>query len=1078
MKHGNHISTARTHRLWHVLAELSTPKWQRTPGRILVALLLSLAASTGHTQAPQKDTVATRKYSVALGFQKKKLFDQAAQRWQQFIKDYPQNKRVPTAYHHLGVCQIQSQKFVEAAGAFRTLLSTFPQFPARDSAQFNLAMALYNAALASTKPADFNAAAAGFATVTAQYGKSPLVDQSLYYQAECLCLAKKQSEAVPVYEQLIAQFPKSSLLNQAHYSLAATLQELKKEEPAATVLATFLTRFPKDPLIPDVQLRLGLSLFNQGKFAESEPLFVQAASSKEYPHADYALMHQGQALFEQDKVSEAATAYESVQQRFPKSSLLPATQLAAGKCRYRLEQFPQAQQQFGAAVAAKGEDAPEAAHWLGRTLLRLKKPAEAITVLDQAIADYPKSASIPNCKYARIDAIAMIPDRQPEAVKLYAQFSEQHPAHPKAPDSLYQAAFIALQLTDVAAAQKHCETFLANPTNLKHAIAPHLLLTAADAYLQGKTPDPQKSEGFYRQIVSGFPNHERVPRAQLGIGICLRAQQQWDAAIKQLTTSEAAFQQPALLAESRLLIGQSHLAAKRPPDAVAALRSAIAAKPDWEHVDEIRFVLGVSLRAAQEMDAAIAELEQFNAIHLKSTYRDQALIQLAEIQSLQNKYDLAIATYGKLIAELPTSTRLPAALYGLGSGQFELGQVPAALKTLDQLVANHPQSDVIPRGRYLRGLCRLNAQQYAPASEDLQAFLNSKPDPEPLADAQFALARCQLGLKQVQPATQTMNALLKQTPNYPRADDVYYELGFAYLELEDNKQAIAAFTTLANKLPDSPRAAESAYRVGELEEQANHFPEAAAAFQLGLQRPGEVVVREKLFYRLGNLQYQQKQYDEAVATFEKQLAEIPTGELSFAAIYLSGESRFAQKQFRQALDTYSRIVESKAETAREFQARALYRGGICASQLSDWPLSEQRFAALVQQFPKFQQLGEARYGLGVAMQNQKKLDEAKSVFGKITVDLPDTETAAKSWFMMGQCCFAQKQFAEAIDCFSEVAFGFKHPEWQPLSYFEAGRCYVQLKNVTAARKMLTAVVKEFPKHARVKDAQTILKQLK
>ena len=112
------------------------------------------------------------------------------------------------------------------------------------------------------------------------------------------------------------------------------------------------------------------------------------------------------------------------------------------------------------------------------------------------------------------------------------------------------------------------------------------------------------------------------------------------------------------------------------------------------------------------------------------------------------------------------------------------------------------------------------------------------------------------------------------------------------------------------------------------------------------------------------------------------------------------------------------------------------------------------------------------------MQNQKKLDPAKSVFQQITVDLPDTETAAKSWFMMGQCCFAQKKFPEAIDCFSEVAFGFKHPEWQPLSYFEAGRCYVQLKNVTAARKMLTAVVEEFPKHARVKDAQAILKQLK
>ena len=1057
---------------------LSRAQRPRPGGLLLAALLLLTAASESRTQAPKADTVATRKYSVALGFQKKKLFDQAAQRWGQFIKEFPQDKRLPTAYHHLGVCQIQSEKFAEAAASFRALLAKFPQFPSRDSAQFNLGMALYNAALTAAKPAEFVIAATNFGAVTAQYGKSPLVDQAMYYQAECLYQAEKREEAVAVYEKLISQFPQSGLLGQAHYSLAATLQDLARDEPAAKVLGTFLTKFPQDPLVPDVQLRLGLSLFNQGNFAESEPLFVKAAAAAEYQFADHALMRQGQALFEQDKVAEAAAVYESLPQRFPKSALHSATQLAAGKCRFRLAQFPQAQQQFAASLAAKGEEAPDAAHWLGRTLLRLNKPTEAIGILDQAIAAYPKSPLLPDCTYARIDAVATIPERQKEAVTLYAQFVQTYPKHEKVPESLYQAAFLALQLADIATAQKHCETFLGDPMRLKHALAPHVLLTAGEVYLKAEPAAPQKSEARYRQLVATFPDHERVPRAQMGIGICLHSQNKFDEAIAHLTTTAPVFKQPELLAESRMWIGQSQLDAKRPPEAVAALRSALQAKPDWVHADEISFLLGVAHRAAQQFDAAVIELGHFNAKHAKSTYRDQALLQLAEIHAQHKKYDLAIASYTKLVNELPQSSRIPAALYGMGSGQFELDQLPAALQTLDKLVSGYPQSDFLPRGRYLRGLCRLASQQFAPAVEDFQAFLTSKPDPETSADAQFAIARCQLGLKQTGPAIQGMSALLQKLPNYRRADDVYYELAFAHLELKNNKEAIAAFSTLATKLPDSARAAESAYRVGELEEQAERFTEAANAFRLGLERAAELPVREKLFYRLGSLHYQQKQYTDAVATFDKQLTEIPKGELVYAAVYLLGESWFSQKQFRKALDTFTRIVGTDVEQASEFQERSLYRSGVCASQLTEWGLSEQRFAVLVQRFPKFEQVGEARYGLGVAMQNQNKLDQAQAVFRKITDDLPDTETAAKSWFLMGQCCFAQKQYTEAIDCFSEVAFGFKHPEWQPLSYFEAGRCYVQLKNPAAARKMLTAVVEEFPNHPRVKDAQSILKQLK
>ena len=161
----------------------------------------------------------------------------------------------------------------------------------------------------------------------------------------------------------------------------------------------------------------------------------------------------------------------------------------------------------------------------------------------------------------------------------------------------------------------------------------------------------------------------------------------------------------------------------------------------------------------------------------------------------------------------------------------------------------------------------------------------------------------------------------------------------------------------------------------------------------------------------------------------------------------------------------------------EFRAPSLYRAGICTGNLRDWTASETHYSRLIKEFANFEQVNEARYGLGMALQNQKKLDAAIQVFQQIIALETVSETAAKSWFMVGQCCFAQKKYRQAIDAFSEVAFGFKHAEWQPLSFFEAGRCYLQLKNKKAARKMLQTVVDEFPKHPRVKDAKAILGQI-
>lgn len=1044
---------------------------------VLMGLLLSLCfANTAPSQDQQADPVATRKYSVALGFQKKKLYDQATRRWQEFIKAYPKSTRLATAHHHLGVCQIQQEKFAEATATFRTLLSKFPKFTALDSGQFNLGLAMYNAALKSEQPNDFKQAAAAFAVVPAKYGKSELVPTALYYQAECVSLGGDLNGAVPIYQKLVGGFAGHPLQPQAHYAYGATLQDLQKDAEAEVIFKAALQKFAQDPLANECKVRLGLSLFNQKKFPEAAPLFSQAAAVADFASADFALMKYAQTLFEQDKVKEAAAQYESLPKKFAESQYIGAAHLAGGKCRYRSEELPQALNDFTAAVNLKKEEAAEAAYWLGRTLVLLKKPLDAIKALDQAIAAYPKSEFLPQCKYARIDAIFAIEARRKEAVPLFAQFAAQNAKHQKAPESLYRAALGALQLEDHVNAQKYSATYIANGEFMKHELAPDVLLTGAESYLRAEKPDPAKAEALYRQLVAQHAQHEAVPRAQLGIGACLHAAQKYDPAIAHLTQTAGVFKDPVLLAESRLLIGRSHLDVTRAKEAVPILRSALAAKPDWEHADEVLFLLAVSLRGAEDLPNAIVELNKLNAAHPKSAYRDQALYQLGEVYFQQQKYDEAIREYQKVVSQQAMSSFVPAALYGIAAAQFEKADYKTAVSSLTTLITKHAQSPVTPRGKYLRGMSHLRLQQYKEGVPDLTQFIATKPPEPDLLGARFALSRCQIGLGQHAPAIAEMSKLLAEKPEYERADDVYYELGFAYLATEKPKEAADAFRTLAQKRPMSPRAAESWYRVGEYHDSQEQLPEAAAAYTAGLKGLPEPV-REKLFYKLGSVQYKQEQYPAALQSLDAQLKEFAAGDLAFAATYLAGESLFAQKKYAEALARLVKVAAANDEKAKEFRSPALYRSGICAANLNQWAASQQHYKTLIDQFPKFEVIGEARYGLGVALQSQQKFDEARAVLKQVTETEPNTETAAKSWFMMGQCWFAQKKYVEAIDCFSEVAFGFKHEEWQPLSYFEAGRCYIQLQNPEAARKMLTAVVEQFPKHARVNDAKTILAQL-
>src|SRR5262249_42085077 len=260
-----------------------------------------------------------------------------------------------------------------------------------------------------------------------------------------------------------------------------TQQELAQDKEAAATFQGFLDKFPKDRLAGECRVRLGLVLFGQKRYPEAARLFEQAAALPDFPFADFALMQQAPCVHKQKQLAQAAALYETLPKKFPASARAGPALLAAGKCWVEASDWARAEAAFKAALTRKFDDAPDAAYWLGQVLLTRKRPAEAVAVLDRAIAAYSQSPRLPPLVFARINALYEQTGRRKEATALAADFARKYPGHELTPRALYLAALGSLGAEDFLTAQAHADAFLKKFA--RHELTPEVLYIGGEAFL-------------------------------------------------------------------------------------------------------------------------------------------------------------------------------------------------------------------------------------------------------------------------------------------------------------------------------------------------------------------------------------------------------------------------------------------------------------------------------------------------------------------------------------------------------------------------------------------------------------------
>ncbi|NQT36608.1 MAG: tetratricopeptide repeat protein [Planctomycetes bacterium] len=1061
---------------------------------LLVPSLLFVAVFLIHPDAAraQDDAEQAARILFNMGAEWQNLgdYDKAAVKWSEFIAKYPTDSRSARVRYFLGICRLRTRKHAEAVKSFQEMLSLHPESPYAGAARYNLGMALYEIALASEKPDDFRTAAAALGKVAAGNGQDKHAHRALYCQGDALFSAGDLEGAVVVLRRLIKDVPNGPLLARAYYDLGITQQELNRHPEAAATFKAFLDNdtFANHELAPEIRLGLGISLLAQKQYDKAERELEQVAKLSGFAQADTALFRQAECRAGAGKPEDAAKLFAELLSRFPQSSYRTAAQLAAGKFHFQSRRWDDARKALEPLAADSQKESAEAAYWLGRALLELKKPADAATVLEKATGRFQTGDFATYLQKTHIDALFELPEKRAEAVGRYERFAAQFPDHPLTPHALYMAAFAALGEEDYATARRHAEAFLSKPALAEHELAPAVLYIAAEARLLPAEADAaalKEAETFYRRLVTDHTEHHRVPRSHLRIAWCLYRTDRQAEAKDYLASILASLTDAEHRAEAQLLIGRCHDAADDHAEALAAFDAALKAKPDWPRNDEVLVMAARSHRALGDSAAAAERLKRIRSDFPQSARSAQACCELGEIYQKQERYKEAIERYKEVVEKYADSDFVASARYGLAASYYAAADDDNALVQLDQLLTGTPEESLANRSRYLRGLVYQRLKQYDKAAGDLQAFLGNGATGAAASAARYALAMCNIHMGQFDKVPAAVAALRNGDPEYADTDRLYYELAHTLLEQGKPDEAARAFRRLAEEMPGSKLAGEAWFRVGRWHEEtaekaaddasrAAETGKAADAYAAGLAKAKAPGLREKLQCKVGEIQYRQGKYAEAATTLQAQLREHPDGPYAGPAQFLAGESLFNQRQFEAALPLYAAVAEKKLE---KYRSGALYQAGRCAGALERWPDCEKYFKSVLEEFAEFPQTQEARYGLGFAMQRQNRLSEAKEVYQQVIEAKRINDTTARAHFMLGEIAFAEKKYDEAVDLFFEVAASYPFDKWQAKARYEAGRCFIELDQKEKAKAAFRIVIDRFGKSPEAENAARLLDEL-
>jgi TolA-binding protein len=322
-------------------------------------------------------------------------------------------------------------------------------------------------------------------------------------------------------------------------------------------------------------------------------------------------------------------------------------------------------------------------------------------------------------------------------------------------------------------------------------------------------------------------------------------------------------------------------------------------------------------------------------------------------------------------------------------------------------------------------------------------------------------------------------------PDHPQSEArarMFYDAAWAYRAAGADPGG--AYAKLLAQFPDLALAVEGRLELAEVLADAGKADDAIKLLKDAIDKepadkptPPETIDRVRI--RLGAALFEKTDFAAAQGQFDA-VGNNDKSPLRAHGLYRSAECALALDK---ADDAQKKLVVFRDNPTFHNVAgvsdRALLRLGYAYARLKQWEPARQAFQMVIDRYGNNNAWAvDARYGIGWALQNQGRYDDAVTAYALVTQATTD-DRAAKAHLQIGLCRAAQSKWSDAGKSFASVYFGYELPDLKFPAMLEHARALVEEKKPEEATKLLDRVLKDAPKGSEwAKAAQERLDKVK
>jgi len=724
-----------------------------------------------------------------------------------------------------------------------------------------------------------------------------------------------------------------------------------------------------DPALDDYNL--AVQLYKQGRWPQAADTFRQfLRDHAEHDRAPYAKLYLGLTLVNQSDYKAARDVLRGFIKDHPQNQNLPQARYRVAECSYLLNELPAAKNELEAYLKEHSEDTfvERALAYLGDVQLRLNDAGGAQKSFAEAVKRFPSGAMADDAKFGWAKALEA-QKQDDAALQLYRELAAGQ--GPRAADAVFQIGsreFDRQRFVESAAAYRDLigrfpESPLAGDARLNAGFALYRAGQFAEAAKQfeaaSSLPGKEVTAGYWRALCLKNLG-EYAAAADVLSGLVARSD-------KHALAESVSFQR----AVCERLAGRTDAAQKSFLDLVAKFPSGELAD------DALHFAAELAIEAG-DLNAAAARLARFDKDFPKS--------------GLRMHQDLLAGRYALLRAAKADNS------------DEAVQQHEAAAKRFEAVLKESTLPRTRAQARYYLALTRQLQGNHPQALETIAPLLDELDKTPELAEALVLQADSWLQLQQHEPAAAALERYLSQFPNGRQTARALSLIALAHARAMNLTGAKSALDRLRKDFPNSPLIASTLLQLAEFADSRQEWA-AAVDWYRQLQMHAKGTEDEVFAWRgLGFALFQQKQYADAADAFAHVTREFAAHRLAPEAAYYHAESLRESGQLERAAAEFTAAFTRGAPAAPPPPGAEqrppwvfVYRAGLQAArtrkQANQIAEANQAFAALLEKFPKPQQLDRVLDEWALLNYEAQRFEQADALFRRLIDDVPDSDLA-------------------------------------------------------------------------------------